>query len=146
MNILGIDPGKSGGIALFSGGVEAEQMPDTERDIHRLVNGFAARADHAYIEQVHAMPGQGVTSMFNFGANYGGLRMVLIASYIPFESVPPAKWQREFGLPTLKKAGSNAAKKNAHKAKAQELFPSIRVTHAIADALLIAEWGRRQKR
>lgn len=176
MNILGIDPGSSGGLALLSGEPVAEKMPDTERDLYDRVNRWAARADFAYIEQVHAMPGQGVTSMFNFGMNYGGLRMALIAAGIPFETVTPSKWQRALGLPTLAQCGYTASdfkarktdsadyikalkkkataarskasvkKKNEHKSMAQRLFPGVKVTHALADALLIAEYGRRRGR
>ncbi len=145
MLILGIDPGKSGGLAWLSTGAAAaaSKMPATERD---LWGSIAASARHfAYIEKVGAMPGQGVTSMFSFGQNYGMLRAFLIAAAIPFETVTPAVWQREFKLPTVKNAGSKVAKKNAHKARAQELFPTLKITHAIADALLIAEWGRRQR-
>jgi len=143
--VLGVDPGKSGGMAWVGCGVGARKMPDTERDVWEFFQRGAFGEHFALIEKVHAMPGQGVTSMFNFGVSYGQLRMALIAASIPFETVSPAKWQRSFGLPTLKDAGSGTAKKNAHKAKAQELFPSLRVTHAIADALLIAEYGRRTR-
>ena len=61
-----------------------------------------------------------------------------------YRRVSPGVWQREFNLPTIKAAGSSTKKKNEHKARAQELFPQFNMTHAIADALLIAEWGRRQ--
>lgn len=56
----------------------------------------------------------------------------------------PGVWQKPFRLPTQKKAG-NTAKKNTHKARAQELFPGLKITHAVADALLIAEYGRRKE-
>ena len=142
--ILGIDPGKSGGLAvIWPCGAEVHKMPDTERDLWDCIRELVPNGGRAYIEKVHAMPGQGVTSMFSFGQNYGMLRAFLVAHGIPFETVTPAKWQREFALPSLKAAGSPSAKKNAHKARAQELFPSLRITHAVADALLIAEWGRR---
>ncbi len=81
--------------------------------------------------------------MFSFGRNYGFLRGCLHCLKIPFEEVTPAKWQREFSLLRTDKAETNTAKKNRHKAKAQQLFPDTNVTHAIADALLIAEYGLR---
>lgn len=151
--ILGIDPGKSGGLAiLWPDRSEAHKMPATERDLWDLIDGSLLARDplgspcRAYIEKVGAMPGQGVTSMFSFGQNYGMLRGMLIAAEIPFETVTPAKWQREFSLPTLKTCGgSTTVKKNAHKAKAQEMWPALKITHATADSLLIAEYGRRQK-
>ena len=126
------------------GSVETHAMPKTERDAWDIMN-FRSRPseDHvkAYIEKVHSMPKQGVASSFKFGRSYGFLRGILVASQIPFEAVTPQVWQRGFSLPK----GKGTAKKNAHKARAQELFPSLRITHAIADALLIAEYGRRKE-
>jgi hypothetical protein len=100
----------------------------------------------ALIEGVHsgsfAGREQGVKSAFTFGQNYGHLIMALIAAGIPFERVTPRKWQGEFGL--LKKPGeTDTQKKNRHKQRAAELFPTFRMTHAIADACLIAEYCRR---
>ena len=149
MRILGIDPGKSGGLAWVddSGWARAIPMPATEGDIfNAIADTRREMPNHAFIEHVHSMPKQGVVSSFNFGAGYGGLRMALIAAGIPFTAIAPTTWQREFGLPTLAKAGSPTAKKNAHKARALEMFPVIEITHATAAALLIAEWGRRSLR
>lgn len=147
MNILGIDPGASGGIALLKDdGAQAWKMPATERDTWALICPEPETwIDVAYIEQVHSMPKQGVASTFKFGQNYGLLRGLLIAASIRFEAVPPRTWQGVFSLPSLKAAGSLTKKKNAHKARAQELFPDLKVTHANADALLIAEYGRRRR-
>lgn len=147
MAVIGIDPGGSGGIAvIYPDRVEAFKMPATERDIFDLLKVVPTRSPDnrrdAYIEKVNAMPGQGVTSMFRFGMSYGGLRMAVIAAGLRLVEVPPGVWQKPFRLPTQKKAG-NTAKKNAHKARAQELFPGLKITHATADALLIAEFGRR---
>lgn len=146
MKILGIDPGMSGGIAClyvdtFNGGVTAEtwKMPETEKDVWDLFEqhkSFLGHVTHAYIEDVHAMPGQGVTSMFKFGYGLGGLRMALIGHGIPFEKVAPGRWQRSLGC-------LSGGDKNITKRKAQELYPTIRVTHANADALLIATYGMR---
>jgi hypothetical protein len=144
--VIGIDPGKSGGIAWWRPTAHhaAMKMPATERDLADVMKDLADNDCFAYIEKVHAMPGQGVTSMFTFGQNYGFLRGCLIAHGIPFEEVTPQKWQKEFGLVFPKKMGlTPTEKKNRHKAKAQQLFPHLKVTHATADALLIAEYGRR---
>lgn len=139
--VIGIDPGKSGGIAYLSIGQElAYKMPETERDIYDLIiklSKLEPNPKRIYIEKVHAMPGQGVTSMFSFGQNYGFLRACLIASEVPFEEIRPAQWQNLLGCKTK-------GNKNVTKSKAQQLFPDIKITHAIADALLIAEYGRRQ--
>ena len=138
---IGIDPGISGGIAIIGDGIQPwdVKMPETERDIWdtiRALKSWSDREAFATIERVHAMPGNGAVSMFNFGGNYKALRMALIASEIPFDGVTPQAWQKALGCLTK-------GDKNVSKAKAQELFPSLRITHYIADALLIAEFARR---
>jgi crossover junction endodeoxyribonuclease RuvC len=144
---IGIDPGKSGGIAWIEDGepAQAVKMPATEADIYDKIHTLQAvqfcrdgTLPFAVIEKVHAMPKQGVTSTFTFGKNYGALLMALTAAGIPFEEVLPGTWMR--GLGCLTKGDKNVSKR-----KAQQLFPHLKVTHAIADALLIAEWGRRQR-
>ena len=146
---LGADPGASGGLALVyaDGTAEAWKMPATERDLLDLAREMAtrwavifppeSRVPSATIEVVHAMPKQGVSSTFKFGCGYGGLRMALLASGFALHEVSPAKWQGGMGCRT----GGN---KNVSKAKAQQLFPTLRITHALADALLIATWGAKE--
>lgn len=143
---LGIDPGKSGGVAMVSKNgntVFAVKMPSTEEGIARLFEeiGIENRPDACYLEHVHARPRQGVTSMFNFGANFGAIKTALYAARIDFNIVSSVKWQKTVGLihPSLTKT----EKKNRHKQRAAELFPDVhKITHAIADALLIAEFCR----
>ena len=136
---IGIDPGLSGGVAFVpeSGTPWAHKMPETDRDLIDLlrdsINLFDARA---VIELVHSSPQMGVKSAFTFGEGYGRLQMVLTAMGIPYERVRPAVWQKAMGCLTK-------GDKNVSKRRAQELFPAIKVTHAIADALLIAEFSRR---
>lgn len=145
MIILGIDPGMSGGIASLvetdsRWNADAVAMLPTERDIAdyfwKLYMDGQESGIFAFIERVHAMPKQGVSSTFKFGTNYGFLRGCLVTTGIPFEEVTPQGWQKLMGCMT-------GGDKNVSKAKAQQLFPELRITHAIADALLIAEYGRR---
>lgn len=138
MTIIGIDPGKSGGIAwIREGRLWVEKMPDTIKDLWELVQSIAFDgACKAYLEQVSAMPKQGVTSCFTFGNGFGHLEMALTAAGIPFERVRPQKWQKALGC-------STGGDKNVSKRRAQELFPGTKFTHATADASLIAEFGRR---
>ncbi len=142
MYYIGIDPGQSGGIACLTAVGDvwyAAKMPETERDSWRLLVDTSAAPRigcQALIEQVHSMPKQGVSSSFKFGQSYGFLRGILIASEIPFDQVTPQRWQKAIGCLTK-------GDKNVSKAKAQQLFPAVKVTHAIADALLIAEYCRR---
>jgi hypothetical protein len=138
---IGIDPGKSGGIAVvfhdapFS--PEAYKMPDTEAGVAELIQEISGfHKPVVYLEKVHAMPRQGVSSTFTFGMGYGFLRGVLVTAKIRFEDVTPQKWQKKLGC--LSKGNKNVTKQ-----KAQQLFPDIKVTHAIADAMLIAEYARR---
>jgi len=147
---LGCDPGKSGGLALIyeDGSAEAHKMPDTERDLLDLVQELYGRWDvlfppesrnpSATIEVVHAMPKQGVSSCFTFGMGYGGLRMALLATGFALHEVQPAKWQAAMGCRTK-------GDKNVSKRRAQELFPKLKITHALADALLIARYGSMNK-
>lgn len=138
---IGIDPGKSGGIATIdeNGNVKVIKMPETDCDLWEALGGFGHDIDpFAIIEKVGPMPKQGVVSVWTFGEGYGKLLMALCAAAIPYEHVLPAKWQKAMGC--LSKGDKNTTKR-----KAQELFPNIKVTHAIADALLIAEYNRRTR-
>ena len=128
----------AGGIAVITeNGAYAHKMPETERDILELLRDIAAQGKcFCFLERVGPMPKQGVVSVWTFAGSYWGLRMALLAADIPFDLVAPAKWQGALGCRT-------AGDKNVSKTKAQQLFPGIKITHAIADALLIAEYGRR---
>lgn len=140
MLYIGIDPGASGAIALCHSGIRHYIKNDsTEHDLSQFLEEWTAIDDSfAYIERVSAMPGQGVSSTFKFGQSYGFLRGLLIAHCVPFEEVTPRRWQSAMGCLT-------GGDKNVSKSRAQQLFPQVKVTHAIADALLIAEYCRRVK-
>lgn len=136
--VIGIDPGSvSGGIAIFQNGIARTwKMPETDRDIFDLLESFYFYDPTVFMEAVHSMPKQGVTSSFAFGRNYGFLRGVVTALKYPLYYVTPQKWQKALGCLTH-------GDKNISKAKAQQLFPQLKITHATADALLICEYGRR---
>ena len=137
--IIGIDPGRSGGLACIGPGgqdVQVYKLDNTDRDVHEMLCEYVKVADFAFLEKVHSMPRQGVASTFKFGQSFGFLQGLLIASGIPFELVTPQKWQGYLGCRTK-------GDKNVTKSRAQALFPDVKCTHAISDALLIAEYGRR---
>lgn len=146
---IGIDPGGSGGIACLheQGQVElVSKMPETEQDVLALLHGCSALA-RAALERVHggAFSGgrrAGASSMFSFGRNYGALLMALTAVQVPFDTVPPQTWQKVLSV-IYPKGSSQTERKNISKRRAQQLFPSVTVTHAVADALLLAEYCRR---
>jgi hypothetical protein len=151
-SILGVDPGVNGGIAWITDGKPCvEKMPDTLQDLWDLLCDIkqgqglspglrlsvAVEGCKAYIEQVHSSPQMGVKSAFTFGQGYGRLEMALTAAGVPFERVRPQAWQKALGCLTK-------GDKNVSKRRAQELYPQLKITHATADALLIATYGTRQ--
>lgn len=151
-NFIGIDPGASGGMACIKDAYLPEIVrfsQSTEADIARALAKWNSECDcFAYLERVgpnrgHGDRKQGASTMFAFGQNYGFIRGVLIALRVPFEEVQAVKWQVGFGLRRTDKNETDTAKKNRHKAKAQQLFPAVKVVHENSDALLITEYGRR---
>ena len=122
--ILGIDPGISGAISFFSDDGDllgVKDMPTMALGKKKQINaaGLSSFLDYtqnefnfrndwcddkkclsqvAYLEKVNAMPGQGVSSMFNFGMGYGAIQGVLAANGIPFHLVTPQKWKKHHGL------------------------------------------------
>lgn len=141
--IAALDPGASGGLAVIDdrGRAQAWPFPATERDIHDLVAEFAPRISVCYLEAVHSFPRQGATSTFAFGRNYGFLRGLLIALKVPFVEVSPQRWKKAMGLQMSSK-DAKVDKKNLSKRLAQQLYPDIKITHAISEALLLATYGR----
>jgi crossover junction endodeoxyribonuclease RuvC len=180
MIVIGIDPGKSGGFAVLFAGqdVSTHKMPATYPEIWDLLKQITlptAMANAiAYMEIVHAMPGEGVSSVETFLKNVGHLEMACYGLGIPLHRVAPATWQKGLGVPTIGagarpvqnsdygetdaefktrrkvwQAARNTGrrdKKNALKQIAQERFPYVSVTLATCDALLIADYGRRMRR
>lgn len=144
--VIGIDPGGNGGIAILAEGQDpiARKMPKTARDLWELLAGHDPAT--CWIEKVHASPQMGTVSAFKFGYAAGIVHQASVCAGFRVEMVTPQKWQKHHGL-IVKGRGlgqDDTSKKNRNKAKAQELFPCLKITHAIADALLIAEYGRVQ--
>lgn len=145
--ILAIDPGKTGALAWVSGDghlIAVEDMPVIQvRGKDRispagLANMIRARMPaFAVIEQVGAMPGQGVTSMFNFGFGAGMLEGVIAALGIPYDTVPSASWKKKAGV---------SSDKGACRQMATRLWPGAadhfrRVKDdGRADAALLGRW------
>lgn len=140
--ILGIDPGWSGGAALLDNEGHPVAVTSfarlTEAEIIEAVTADISNADVCYIEKVGPMPKQGVVSVFKFGWILGLLRGLTIGRVRTIE-VRPQVWQKALGCLTH-------GDKNISKAKAQMLFPGVKVTHSNADALLIAYYGYEKQR
>lgn len=143
MNIIAIDPGKNGGIAVYSTTKKeillVTKMPATPLELLDLFAKYGSDAV-CYLEKVGGMPGNGGSAMFNFGRGFGQIEMALLCCEIPTVEVTPQKWQKELQLGT-KGTKTNTEWKNKLKTRAQQLFPSIRITLAVADALLILQYG-----
>lgn len=142
---IGIDPGADGAIALLTGDgrlMSIQDMP-AHAELMREELAFVQADKFCAIETQQAMPGQGVTSMFSLGQNYGLLTGILVGLQIPHEAVRPQRWMRALGIPAK-------ADKAKHVEIALALFPTAQVKgprgglkDGRADALLIAEFIRR---
>lgn len=149
---MGVDPGASGGLALVgrtAGLRRYVKMPDTVRDLWETVKEWRTeyKVQFAILEKVGGYVGSGQpgSSMFKFGQSYGLLLMSLTAAGIPFEEVTPQKWLKEYSMVKAKEE-TPTSWKNRLKQKAQMLFPSdIGITLAVCDAILIAEYCRRNR-
>jgi crossover junction endodeoxyribonuclease RuvC len=148
MNIMGIDPGLSGAFVVLEDGTPIEWgiMPIVVEGTSKRVNGTHLAAiwrntkiDVACLENVGAMPGQGVTSMFTFGHAVGTVRGVLGALEIPVRLITPQVWKKHVGLINKDK--------DAARSLAIQMWPEWRVLdkkgegQALADAALIARYG-----
>tara|TARA_B100001250_G_scaffold208901_1_gene179304 strand:+ start:732 stop:1226 length:495 start_codon:yes stop_codon:yes gene_type:complete len=155
MLIIGIDPGISGSLCFFKDGkildlVEMPNMPEGKKnkrqvngaqiynEISSRIEGLNREEIKIVIEQVSAMPGQGVTSMFNFGQSFGVIKGICSAMQLSMYFVRPAKWKKYFNLIN--------SQKDASRTKAIEIFPYIspqlsrKKDANKADAILIASF------
>jgi len=144
--LIAIDPGKSGGIAWkMAYGARAIPMPATEPDISQKLKEIYYHLDKptVIIEEVGGYIGrpQPGSAMFTFGRNFGFLLGVLTCLSARIVLVRPQKWQSFLSLGTSD--GNKTKWKNKLKSKAQNLYPDLDVTLAIADALLLLEYGRK---
>ena len=138
--VVGIDPGASGAAAIMN--VRTKKVIDciefSKVTLHELADRLEASKQEskleALIENVHAMPKQGVSSSFKFGRRVGEVEGILVALMIPYSFVTPRIWQRD--MRCLSKGD-----KRKTRARAQQLYPSLKITHGKADAILIARWG-----
>ncbi len=155
MLIIGIDPGISGSICFFENGkiVEVVEMPtmiegkknkkqingsQIYNEIIKRINELNKQDVRVVVEQVSAMPGQGVTSMFNFGQSFGIIKGICSAMRLPVYFVRPAKWKKYYNLIN--------SEKDASRTRAIEIFPyfsnqlSKKKDSNKADAILISSF------
>jgi len=155
MKIIGIDPGLSGAIAILEDnkvlsifdmpvmaeGKKNKRQLNSAQLVDIIKENIKINDDIAVVvEQVNAMPGQGVTSMFNFGQTFGSIKGICAALNLPIFFVRPAKWKKHFDLIN--------SSKDASRTKVIEMYPSIssRLSRKKdvnkADAILIARYFR----
>tara|TARA_B100001540_G_C15449679_1_gene480543 strand:+ start:104 stop:595 length:492 start_codon:yes stop_codon:yes gene_type:complete len=155
MFIIGIDPGISGAICFFENGkiIDVIEMPSMSEgkknkkqvNGNQLFNEIKSRISEikdghicAVVEHVTAMPGQGVTSMFNFGQSFGVIKGICSAMQLPIHFVRPTKWKKYFNLINTSK--------DASRSRAIEIFPKVsdklkrKKDSNKADAILIASY------
>lgn len=149
MVFIGIDPGKSGALAIIAPeGVTVQPFDEIAyRDALGVIGESVLSGEEkalCALEKVGARPMQGVSSTFEFGRNAGFIEGLLVAYEIPYHLVTPQRWKKEFAL--LKRD------KDASVAEARRLFPEVSLkvsersrkdSDGIAEALLLAEWARR---
>tara|TARA_R100001086_G_scaffold247537_1_gene182035 strand:+ start:1516 stop:1965 length:450 start_codon:yes stop_codon:yes gene_type:complete len=145
--IAGIDPGKTGAIAMLyeDGGLFIEDMPILGKTINGAVVADILRdfpADHIFIEATNSF-GMGRQSAYNFGQGVGVIKGVIAVLNIPHSIVSPARWKNDFGL---------GRDKSAARAAATRLFPrsadmfKLKKNDGRAEAALIALWGTKKER
>lgn len=145
--ILGVDPGVKGGMALlrldgtiasvwtFDPKMEEVELVGAVSDAVSLLRAYESR--ECVFERVNYMPGDGGQGSFTFGVINGLLRGSLLALGVRPRYVYPQAWQAEMEC-------LSGGSKNVTKMRAKQLFPREKVNHNSADALLIAEFGRRR--
>lgn len=147
---IGVDPGKTGAAVLLGPEHPCIYQFSKSTFPNAAIPFFRSNRYPVFFERVNSRPSDDPYSAFQFGKNTGLIYGIIMACGVGIADVEPKTWQFEFGLggkhaaPGSTASQEYAARKRAHKAKAQELFPAVKVTLEIADALLIAEYGCRK--
>jgi crossover junction endodeoxyribonuclease RuvC len=150
MIYVGIDPGATGAISVITdAGLTVYRFKMTEKftkDVH-IVRGFLESLFFlddkdmiVYLEKVHSMPGQGVTSVFTFGQMVGIIQGMLKQAGLKYKEVTPQDWQRKLAPELASK--DKALRKREYQYKAQKLFPNNTITLDAADSVLIAYYAK----
>jgi crossover junction endodeoxyribonuclease RuvC len=154
VNVLGIDPGLSGALALYNekGLVELYEIPTVKSTgrgrevlwskLNKVWEDKFFWTDHVFLERVMSRPGEGVSSAFKFGLVFGGLRGMIAAKLLPITLVTPSMWMKEMGV--------GRGSKEASVLRAEQLFPAWAgefrgprggKKDGVAEAALIAKYG-----
>jgi len=144
--IIGIDPGKGGGLAVSVGGIitEFHKYPKTEQELYYIIHEILDKWNGkptAYLEQVHAFPTDGRSSAFKFGTNYGIWQGLLGANKIETKFIAPQVWMKSLELPKDKVTRKRELKFIAQKVIDHQGLLNKKVTLHTADAVLIGMFG-----
>jgi crossover junction endodeoxyribonuclease RuvC len=142
---IGIDPGSNGAMSIITINNDSSTSIEvcrfnkhTRHEIAEKVYSMTTTQNlHAVVEKVHSMPGQGVSSTFKFGENFGFIQGVMCAHKVPFDLVTPQTWMKFFSLKRNSKTESKTQWKNRLKGAAQRYYPNEKITNDMADAMLI---------
>ena len=152
MKYIGIDPGKKGGFAIIDVDLDCGEVCEprvyvqlmNDKDFMEFMKSCSVSKCKCCLEEVHAMPKQGVSSTFSFGEGYGFLKGVLECLGISYQTISPRRWKGEFGLNSEKKKSIEVC---------QRLFPDVSLlptersrvpSDGMAESLLMAEYARRR--
>ena len=142
---IGIDPGKSGALAIIRQDGQVETYTFDPFVYATTLRHLSPCHDVVCcLEKVGAMPGQGVVSMFNFGHNFGFIEGLLQAYAIPYQLVPPQTWKKEFSLNSDKAKSIEVCQKLFPNANLMATNRSRKPNDGIAEAVLMAEYARRK--
>ena len=141
---MGIDPGKSGALAVIYSDGTVETVPFDAMQYSKKMAELKFYSVKCCVEKVGAMPGQGVVSMFNFGHNFGVIEGLLKAYEIPYQLVPPQTWKKEFSLSSDKAKSIEVCQNLFPNANLLATDRSRKPNDGIAEAILMAEYARRR--
>lgn len=141
---IGIDPGKSGALALLTEDGQCTVVPFHESAYTAILKAASGPSSVCCLEKVGSMPGQGVVSMFNFGHNLGYIEGLLQAFDIPYQLVPPQTWKKEFCVTSDKNTSIEVCRKLFPHVSLLPTARSRKPSDGMAEAMLMAEYARRR--
>ena len=144
--IIGIDPGKGGGVAILETTDDLYYSAKFPKELEKLsvmlesfVSRYKASEICVMIEHVHSFPTDSRPAAFSFGRNLGHWEGILSTYELEWDTVAPRTWQEHYDIPVIK---NKHERKNWLKDIAKSLFPETKVTLHVSDALLIANYAK----
>ena len=150
MNILGIDPGQTGGWAVIGATGKLIRSGDAPFiagkwdicEVDSILDSLDGTTTKAIIEDVGGIPGQSASAAFSFGFGVGLWHMAIVNNGLSLETVRPQEWQKQYVTAKEVKSLTKPQKKKRYIIEAEQRWPGFKFTSGTADAALIAEWYR----